>query len=402
MVCEIRETKPAPAGGNMPMLNKEQARYIKEQVAPHEGPILSLYADVNPAKPENARGAWLTRIKNTLKDLELPDAIREEVLSALGHERRQEARTLALFAGKDLFWLYELHCELPIVDPAHGRAEARWGQPYVAPLLYALDEYERAAVLWMGETWRVYEVFLGEIEEVEASFRAVAPEDWKRLTRYGHAIAETVVEPHQYRDRDRFARRMEAWASRFLKRLAHLVEHALVEREISRLVLLGREEATKDFEQYLSRGVRNRVIAHVSDLPSENASPAMVLQKVAPVLEAAEREQEERLLEAIQAQPGVFGLDDVLGAWQQGLLLAVAAPWNLDARVWRCPHNWVGTSPEAVKALCPGDTPAETPLRDIIADLAADFGTRLEFVRGDAEVRLLRDLGGLAGLMRWK
>ncbi len=384
------------------MLSKEQARYIKERVAPQEGPVLSLYADVNPAKPENARGAWLTRIKNTLKELKLPQETRDEALNEIGQKRWQNAHTLAFFKGKDLLWRYDLNCELPVVDLARGRVEARWGRPYVAPLLYALDEYERAAVLWIGEKWRIFEVFLGEIEEADAVFRTVAPEDGQRLNRYDRAVAETVAEPRDYCDRDRFARRMEAWASRFLKLFAHLVEHALAEREISRLVLLGREEATKDFEQYLSRTMRSRIVAHVNDLPSPGAPPAMVLKKVAPVLEAVERNEEQRLLDAIESQPGVTGLDAVLGALQHGLLLVVAVPWSLEARVWRCAHNWAGASPEAVRALCPGDTPVEVPLRDVIVDVAADFGARLEFVRGDAEARLIRDFGGLAGLKRWK
>ena len=55
--------------------------------------------------------------------------------------------------------------ELPVVDLAHGRVECRWGEPYVTPLLYALDEYERAGVLYLDQmSWRFYEIFLGEIE----------------------------------------------------------------------------------------------------------------------------------------------------------------------------------------------------------------------------------------------
>jgi hypothetical protein len=120
------------------------------------------------------------------------------------------------------------------------------------------------------------------------------------------------------------------------------------------------------------------------------------------VLEAVERQEEQRLLDAIESQPGVTGLDAVLGALQQGLLLTVAVPWSLEARVWCCQHNWAGTSPDAVRILCPGDTPTEVPLRDVIVDVAAGFGARLEFMRGDAETRLIRDFGGLAGLKRWK
>jgi hypothetical protein len=383
------------------MLTKDQVLYIREKLVRHEGPVVSVYADVNPAKPENARSGWLIRVKNTLKEIDLPPEIRAQALAALEQDTRPAARTLAFFWGPDVSWWQYLQCELPVVDLARGRVEARWGQPYLTPLLYAIDEYERAAVLWMGEKWRLYEVFLGEIEELSQAFAAVAPEDWARLRRCDPAVGEDLARPHPYPDRDRFSRRMEAWASRFLKWLAHLLERAFAEREASRLVLLGRQEATRDFEQYLSRTMRARVVAHVTGPPSESASPAIVLEKVAPVLEAAERAQEQRLLDAIQAQPGVWGLDAVLGALQQGRVLTVAAPWSLDTPVWCCPHKWAGTSPEAVRAFCPNDTLKQAALRDLIPDIAGEFGARLEFVRGEAEARLRSDFGGLAGLLRW-
>ena len=68
-------------------------------------PVLSIYADVNPARPENAGRAWAKRVKNALKELpEIRDKqgkrdtpLYDEVL-ALIDEERPAARTLALFA----------------------------------------------------------------------------------------------------------------------------------------------------------------------------------------------------------------------------------------------------------------------------------------------------------------
>ena len=53
------------------------------------------------------------------------------------------------------------------------------------------------------------------------------------------------------------------------------------------------------------------------------------------------------------------------------------------------------------RIFCPESELQEVPLRDVIVQLAADFGARLEFVRGEAEQRLLKQYGGLAGLSRW-
>ena len=124
------------------MLRKDDIHFIKDTIVPHSAPLLSLYADVNPANPDNAGRAWLVRVKNTLRSLSLPPDLPEKVIEALEFER-PEARTCALFAGKDLLRMYTLRVDLPVVDLAHGRVDARWGEPYVFPLVYMIDEYER-------------------------------------------------------------------------------------------------------------------------------------------------------------------------------------------------------------------------------------------------------------------
>jgi peptide subunit release factor 1 (eRF1) len=49
--------------------------------------------------------------------------------------------------------------------------------------------------------------------------------------------------------------------------------------------------------------------------------------------------------------------------------------------------------------LCPEPQPA--PLRDLVWVLGRDFGAKLEFVRGEAEERLLHEFQGAAALLRW-
>jgi peptide subunit release factor 1 (eRF1) len=191
------------------------------------------------------------------------------------------------------------------------------------------------------------------------------------------------------------------WAQRFLKRLAHLLEDVIVERDIRRLVLLGPAENTHFFEQSLSRSMRSRIVAHVSDIPHPTPSAAQVLDKVTPVLEEAERAYEQALLDTVQESAGIWGLDPTLEALQSGRLSAIIVPWRIEAQVWRCPEGWVASTPEMAHIFCPESELQEVPLRDVIVQLAADFGARLEFVRGEAEQRLLKQYGGLADLSRW-
>jgi hypothetical protein len=360
-----------------------------------------MYVDVNPAKPENARKGWFIRAKNSLKSLDIPRDLHDRVIERL-EETRPHARTMVLFAAEDMLERYDLQVELPVVDLAHGRVEVRWGEPYVAPLLYALDEYERSGVLLIArEDWRFYEIFLGEMEEATETFRAVAPDEWRELRRGMEDLYGNLLRDRLPTHPDRFPRRLESWLHRLMRRLAHLLEEVMIQRDISRLVLMGPEEETHFFELYLTRNIRRRVVGHVGDITSHDTPVSELLDRVAPVLEAAERVQEMDLIRRIEEEPGIWGLQPTLEALQMGRLSVLVAPWTLEERVWRCPQGWVANTKDAAYVYCPGERLEEIPLRDVIVELAADFGARLEFVRGEAERHLMDSMGGLAGLTRW-
>jgi hypothetical protein len=190
------------------VLRKDDIHFIKDTIVPHAGPLLSLYADVNPANPDNAGRAWLVRVKNTLKSLSLPRDLPERVIEALEFER-PEARTCALFAGKDLLRMYTLGVDLPVVDLAHGRVDARWGEPYIFPLVYMIDEYERYGVVFVGrERWRFYEVFLGEIDERADAFLELHSDQSRKLEkRPAVRLVKGAVERRRRRRPFRAARR---------------------------------------------------------------------------------------------------------------------------------------------------------------------------------------------------
>jgi hypothetical protein len=84
-----------------------------------------------------------------------------------------------------------------------------------------------------------------------------------------------------------------------------------------------------------------------------------------------------------------------------GRLHLLAAPWNLNAKVLRCAGGLVVEDQQAAEAFCRGQIAQEVALHDVIVDLATAHGARLEFMQGQAEARLLKEFGGLAGLPRW-
>jgi hypothetical protein len=394
------------------MIGKDDVRRVREQMGSLEPPVLSVYADVHPGKPYNAKRAWLIRVKNSIKDLGLPAALEKSVYEAIEQRMAPEARTLALFAGPrhggevrearlEVIRL-PLHVDLPVVDVAHGRVEARWGEVYVAPLLYALDEYERAGIVWLrGNGWRFFELFLGEIEERTQVFAGLAPELWKRLAEYDPRRVRELASARTGGLRDRFSSRMETAVYRYLKQLADLTERAVAMFEIKRLVLLGPPDQTSMFFQMLSLALRQAVVSHIAKVPPAEAHPAEVMQIVEPVLHQMEREEELRRLDQIREQPGVWGLGPTLEALQAGRLSVIAAPWDLNAKVWISPQGLMGVTREAAQAISGGQDVREIPLRDAILETCQAYATRLEFVSGPAGERLMREMGGLAGLLRW-
>ncbi|WP_298821115.1 VLRF1 family aeRF1-type release factor [Chloroflexus sp.] len=393
------------------MIDREMVHQLRTELGELQPPVLSLYVEVNPAQPENERRAWELRARNAVKALGAPTEIEEAVLAALEAEIAPEARTLALFAASPVaerksatvaITRLPLHISLPLLDLTNGRVEARWGDPYIAPLIYALDQYERTAVVWLrGEGWRFFEVFLGEIVEHTDVFRSVEADLWREVAQFDPNRLREQLRAQAMGNRDRFARRMENIATRYLQRLAGLTERALSHFGIRRLILLGREEATKQFADLLPRTVQAMIVAHVADLPHPEASPAHVLAKVLPALAQAEQDHEQRLLEQIARQPGIWGIDPTLTALQEGRLSVLVAPWRLDAQVWMSGAGLLAASREQAALLAPDSEPQPVALRDVIVDLCAAFATRLEFVAGPAEDRLLRDFSGLAGLLRW-
>jgi len=303
-------------------------RDLQTAFAEAGAPVLSIYADINPALPENAGSAWVKRIKNALKDLpEIHNAhgkrdapLYDKVL-ALVEEERPAARTLALFAtrglhGRLVVRRIDLQVDLPVVDLALGRVEARWGEPCLTPIFFAADEYERCGVLHLRSAgWRFYELFLGELREDTAVFADISAEDWRELKNLAGCIENVTALRRVHTGgsfdklspKEREAAKVSTWMHKLYTRLAGMLDMAVARLGVERLVLMGEPWQVSHFEGYLGRGLRKHVVGRVSQ-PGNAALPTSrdILERVTPLLEAAERQAEQALLDRIQQQPGVL------------------------------------------------------------------------------------------------
>src|SRR5215510_9744342 len=89
---------------------------------------------------------------------------------------------MGIFADAENVEIIDVPFELPVIDPRTGHVDARFGEPYLSPLMLAFDQFERFFVVLIGrDRCRTFEAFLGEIEELKDSVRGPTPGDWDRL-----------------------------------------------------------------------------------------------------------------------------------------------------------------------------------------------------------------------------
>jgi hypothetical protein len=357
-------------------------------VADRPGPVFSAYLSVNAAIPENQERAYLVRMRDAMNDLGVPEELQRRVREHVEAETHPRARTLVLFAAEDgLFEVYRLHVDVP--------ESYRWGDPYVAPLTLVMDEYEPygAAVL-DAERFRYFVVSPlaspREGEEVKANgFRELDVHPSQPYPRGG-----TDFEPA--------SRRTEAHIHRFYNELGKLTRDVTFREGVRRLILAGPRERTAEFRETLPTELKDRVVAeeHI-DL---GAPEGELLDRLEAIRERAEHERERELLDEIRER-GVSGLDETIAALQEeNRVYHLAALWDLEGEIRWCDNDRLAVRDSTAEE-CPfcGRKTRMRPLTDVLVDLAAARGARLDFMLGENEnTDTLRDeFGGIGGLTRF-
>jgi hypothetical protein len=357
-------------------------------IAGRTGPILSAYLSVNADIPENQRRAYLVRLRDAMNDEGVPEDVQQRVRDYAEGETHPEARTLAIFVDEDdLFEVHRLQVDVP--------ESFRWGDPYVAPLALVLDEYEPygAAVL-DAERVRYFVVSPlgdagGEQETKANGFREID-------------VHPSESPPRGGTDHDAESRRTEAHIHHFYKELGELIRNVTFQEGVRRLILAGPRERTAEFRRAMPNELRDRVVAeeHVD----VGAPEGEILDRLEAVRERAEHEREKELLHEIR-ESGVRGLDETVAALQEeNRVYHLAALWELDAEIRWCDNDQLAIR-EITSEQCPfcGRKTRVRQLTDVLVDLTAARGARLDFVMGEDEnTDTLRDeFGGIAGLTRF-
>lgn len=378
---------------------------LLERIEPHASPVLSLYLDVNPATHDNSVTAFSLRAAEAMRALGLDAGYTRQVTDRLKQRfARAEGRTLAIFAGEDLgelFDAYFLQTELPFLAAEDG-ALAHWGRSLVAPLLFALDQRERYAVIYVAaDRVRVFEAFLGQIDEMVDYARNVDTDDWVpyREARRSPGVGIGVA-ARGGADVDTFQDRMEEATARLYRSLIPEVARRMEEERNDRIILVGQPGAVSAFRGLMGGGLQERVVGTLPPPANPGAAAHEWLPLVQELIDTTEAEHELALLNRVREE-GVWGLQETLTLLQDHRLHTLVVPWAELQYVYRAEGGRVAVSAEEARVLSPGEEVSEVRLMEVLPELVRESATALEFAEGEAEELLNGEFGGMAGLKRW-
>lgn len=370
------------------MAQAQELRQAVSRISEHEAPVLSAYLNVDPAVQKNQTGAYEVRIRNAMDELRVPEELSLRVRELVAEEEPR-ARTFAIFADETgLLELYRVQPEIP---------EAfRWGEPYVAPLMLALDEQEPyGVVLTDAEKFRYFVV--SQVEDPSADPEEVKGSGYRELD-----TAPSTPGPRGGMDRDPQSRRTEHNIAQFYNEVGELARDITFREGVKRLILAGPKERTSDLRSRLPQDVQERVVAEES--VSMDAPDGDLLDQFEEVRQRCEHERAGKLLEEIR-ESGVSGLERTVEALQiENRVHHLALLWEMEGEVrWSDADGMAVLDITSEESPYSGETTRIRPLQDVILDLAAQRGARVDFLRGENEnTDVLRDeFGGIAGLTRF-
>jgi hypothetical protein len=386
----------------------EAIKRLKERVEGHSGPVLSVYLSVNARHPENQGQAYKIRLKDALREIEelpedLASQVRESVEGGTPH-----ARTLVFFAAPDGFFeRYDLQVDL--------QEAVRFGEPYVAPLVLAVDEHEP------------YGVAMVEAEEFRffVSEPVINPNEGRGAAPESGFFREVDMQPHGMypvsggsTDMDPAGRTQQANIRRFFKETGELTRKVVFQDNVRHLIVVGPKERTVVFLEELPQEVRDRVVAE--EAVATNAPESEIMQQFEAIQQQAEREREDDLIAKVR-ENGVRGVKDTIEALQEGRVYHLVALYDLEGETRWCDNDELAITDMTQKEcpFCRQETRVR-PIMDVLIDLATNRGARLEYVRSrddfgqtpnedierehnreDASAVLHEEFEGLAGLLRY-
>lgn len=354
---------------------------------------LTLYLDIDQSRQANRKRGFVVQAEALLKDLrathgpdrQLADASRRALTLVKGLKPKGKSALVVVNSSVKLAELYVLG--LPFAASAHWRTGA-----FLRPIVEAMDEHERYGVVLTSTTRaRLFIVHMGEITEHDdlisdttARSKALGADQWRsqgrREMRHGEEVAAHT------------------------KRVIDALHDLALRQPYDRLIVAGTKKATAQLVRLLPRRLQGKLV-RTMPMPL-TASKRDVLKGVEKLQQAMEREQENALLEGLEAElhdrgKAVAGFDPVLDAINQGRVWMLFYDKGLKLTGGECPDcGAYSSTTKGPCAACGGNVKRVAHLLDRLSQTLFDMAAQVEVVDGPAAKRLARH-GRIAALLRY-
>lgn len=294
--------------------------------------------------------------------------------------------------------------------------------PYTRPLTSLLDQYGRyCAVLVSSERARIFEVYLGEIEEHSEIFEELpgkvhdpSSKEYKSLGEYG--LAERKIQRRSRKSGSRIwgaggdyglaenkiGRHTEDHVKKHLKRVAEMTFSYFKDNAFDHLILGGQVETLVDFEPMLHSYLQSRIVGRINTDPKAHFPE--VFAETQKLIGQVEWEQKDRLIREIadasrQGGLGALGREATFDALVQGAVHTLVIQEEFHVPGARCDScNYL--SPAAGKCpRCGGDLQPAVDLMEEAVEEAISQRAEIYHISGHP---MLDVQGGMAAKLRFR
>ena len=373
---------------------------------PSGAKVISIYLDAQAG--QNGRDeyqAWLkTQFyeysvqfdKNAEKERKYKE-ISERINNFLDTEADEAARGIAIFAAVDDDALFET---AQLDEPFPNNRFFVFDRPHIFPLVRAVEQNPKYAVLWADTNKAEIYIFGGEntlnVEtETNAKIEEIQNEKTNRSQVGGWSQA-------------RYQRHVENFHLQHAKETVEELEKLMRDRKIEHLVLCGDETGVMPIlRPQLSKETEGKVIAvlNMSQYASENEIREKTHEAIGIENVVKDKERVERAIGAAKAAAGLgtLGVEDTLAALSNGQVEELILSASFDA---------IRYNPREVEKVledyAPGDDnsaseelPEAREKRQIGDELivrALNSAAKIVFIEDES---LLREVGGVGAVLRY-
>lgn len=389
------------------MLTEQDIDRIKN--LPQDKMVLMAVVNDNPAVVDNEGSGLMVRAKSMMNDAGVPPTIATRVLDDLQESRQSYGKSALYVVAEDMFERYDVQVDLP--------ERFHYGRPLKSMIANILEMMPSVGVLCVDREWARFFVWeQGELSEIRRreNVRLTDTDNWDTLTAStrhvpgapgaGGAGRGQGSGPRSDSGVDLFEAREDAIAQRFYKDTAEQLVKLMNRRGLKHLILVGPVHRLAEFKAELPEKAPVEIIGETNVSAGAGwADPAHILEKVTPMVEELREREERELLDRIQ-EKGVMEVERVLEMIQQNQIYLLVIPEDgSNMHIYRSHNRDVPyyTSKDVAHSPLDDAIMERVALDECLPDFVDLFGVDVRRVRGDHAQKLVREMGGLAGLTRY-